>query len=71
MGIIKLMIMPIFIRVFIFKWNWVTPSSGSLILYKCPLQHFFPAWFFTIHQDAGSVNLTSDPSEEQKATHQQ
>lgn len=32
-----------------------------LVLPECPFKHFFPACFFTIHQNARAVNFASQP----------
>lgn len=38
---------------------------------ESPSHHFFPAWFFSIHQYSCSVNFCGHPREEQKAKYQQ
>jgi len=42
-------------------------TNTKLNFPKRPFNHFLPAWFFTIHQNACSVYLSGYPGKEKKA----
>jgi hypothetical protein len=41
--------------------------SNQLTLPKRPLDHFFPTWFFAVHQNAGTINFAGKPCSKDKS----
>ena len=57
----------------IIRSHQLTANSKQLLLTfrKRPLQHFLPAWFFTIHKDSGSINFPREPGGKNKAANEE